>query len=118
MRSTTAFVLGILIAASPILAGEPLALKTEKDKMNYGIGAMTVRNLRLQGVELDLELVIQGMRDELAAGRLLITEVELRRTMSWVQAAARQKRMQTMKTSREKDAKKQDVVTLPGSSMK
>ena len=38
-------------------------LKTERDKVNYAIGVNLIGNIKRQGVEIDLDLVMKGMKD-------------------------------------------------------
>jgi FKBP-type peptidyl-prolyl cis-trans isomerase FklB len=57
-------------------AEEAPTLKTRKDRISYVIGVDQVRNFKRQGIDADLELVIRGMRDAAAGGKLLIGETE------------------------------------------
>lgn len=81
-----------LISAFPTFRAEAEELQTFRspmDKVNYGIGVETIRNFRNQGVEIDLELVIKGMKDGLS-GNLLVPEKELRAVMTAFQTELRQ----------------------------
>ena len=42
---------------------ETPVLKTQKDQVNYAIGVHLIGNFKRQGVDIDLDLVIKGMRD-------------------------------------------------------
>jgi len=112
-----------LLAAQAGAAEETPLLKTQKDKVNYGIGVSVLRNFKQQGIEPDLELVMKGMRDA-QSGKLLMTEEELSKTLDAYQAELRQRYTQAMKATadynkKEGDAflaankKKEGVVTLP-----
>jgi FKBP-type peptidyl-prolyl cis-trans isomerase len=103
---------------------EPTELKTEKDKVNYGIGVSIGRNFKNQGMDVDVKLMVKGLKDELEGKKLLISDDELRKTMTAYQQELRQKQMQTRKMAamdnkKEGDAflaenkKKEGVVTLP-----
>ncbi len=81
---------GLLLTGQGI-AEETLVLKTPKEKMSYSIGVEFMRNLRQQGVDIEFDLVMKGMKDALAGGRLLMTEGDLRSTMNAVQAEIRRK---------------------------
>jgi FKBP-type peptidyl-prolyl cis-trans isomerase len=116
--------LGVLILVAPVSAEEPQVFKSEKEKMSYGIGVQVMRNLKQQGLEADLDVVIRGMRDVLSGGKLLMTDEELRKTMISVQNEMRLKQRQTRRTAavdnkKEGDTflteneKKESVVTLP-----
>ena len=115
--------LGVVLLTAQC-AQEPTELKTEKDKVNYGIGVSVGKNFKQQGVEVDVNMVVKGMKDELSGKKLLLSEDELRKTMTAYQQELRQKQMQERKVAaldkkKEGDAflaenkKKEGVVTLP-----
>jgi len=113
-------VLGVALLISQASAGEPLVLKTEKEKVNYGIGVNTIRNFQQQGIEIDLEALIQGMRDALSGGKLLLTDEELHKTLISIQTEVRRKqKMAPIMAAQEGKAflaenkKKEGVVNLP-----
>ncbi len=67
--------LGVVLLAVQAFGGEPQVLKTQKDKENYCTGIEFVRTLKQQGGAVDLDLVIQGIKDGLTGAKLLMTEV-------------------------------------------
>lgn len=83
--------LGIGLMAVPSHAEQSPLLKTQMDRVNYGIGVETARNFRNQGVDVNLDLVIQGLKDGLS-GNILIPEKELRNIMTGFQTELRRKR--------------------------
>lgn len=117
-------VLGILLLAAPVGAGEPPAFKTQKEKISYGIGVDMSRNFKQQGLEFDAEALLKGFRDESSGGKLLMTEEDIRATLSAYQNELLQKRAQAMRTAAAENKKmgdlflaenktKEGVVTLP-----
>ncbi len=118
-------ILGICLLAADVSAQETTVLKTEKEKIDYGIGVGMARNLKRQGVEVDVDLLIRGLRDALAGGaKLLMTEEELQKTMSAFQADLMKKQAQAAKEAGEKNLKeaqaffeanrkKEGVIALP-----
>jgi FKBP-type peptidyl-prolyl cis-trans isomerase len=115
---------GMALLAVMACEGEKKVLQTPKDKVNYGIGVSVARNFKLQGAEVEVDLVVKGLRDELSGKKLLISEDELRKTMTAYQNELRRKQMQEKKMAaldnrKEGDAflaenkKKEGVVTLP-----
>lgn len=75
-------------------AKETGALATQRDKVNYAIGVNLIGNFKQQGVDIDLDVVMQGMRDAAAGGKLLLSEDELRQAITQYQTKIRQKRGQ------------------------
>ena len=101
-----AVVAGCALFAVPAWAGEPQAqpLTTDKDKVNYAIGVQLVGNFKKQGIEIDLDRVIQGMKDAQAGGKLLLNDHELRTAISTYYKTVRQN--QSKAASRAAEQKK------------
>lgn len=124
MRRVWIAILGLGLLAAQASAEEAPVLKTEKDKMSYGIGAEAGRNFKRLGVEVDTDLLVRGLRDALSGEQLLMTDEEIRATMTAYQAEARQKQAQAARLAAENNKKageafladnktKEGVVTLP-----
>jgi UDP-GlcNAc:undecaprenyl-phosphate/decaprenyl-phosphate GlcNAc-1-phosphate transferase len=124
MRLQCVMVLAAILLADQVHAEEPMVLKTDKDKVNYGIGISVMRNFMQQGIEVDLDVVMRGMKDALAGNKLLMTEEDLRATMTAFQTELRLKQKQTARMAGEdnkkkgeaflaENKKKEGVVTLP-----
>ncbi len=124
MQLKLTMIMGTMLLAALASAQESPSLKTEKDKLNYGLGVGVARNFLRQGVVVDPELVIAGMRDTLSGKKLLMTEEELQTIMSAFQKDLVQKQTEAAKAQAEKNkkegepflaenGKKQGVVTLP-----
>ncbi len=124
MRMSIVAVLGVMLLAIPAGAQEQQVLKTDKDKVNYGIGVGMARNLQRQGVDVDLDFVIMGLKDTLSGKKLLMTEEELQKVMSAFQKYLTDKQAEAAKAAGEKNkkegepflaenSKKPGVVTLP-----
>ena len=105
-------------------AQEPTELKTEKDKVNYGIGVSIGKSFKQQGMEVNVDLMVKGLKDELAGKKLLVSDDELRKSMTAYQHELRQKQMQARQTAATdnkkagedflaENKKKEGVVTLP-----
>ena len=77
----------IFFLAVPAFSGEQPVLKTPKDKINYSIGVSTIRNFKQYGTgnDMDLDMIVKGMKDELAEKPLLMSEKELRSVLTAVQ---------------------------------
>jgi hypothetical protein len=88
----------IFFLAASSFSGEQPVLKTPKDKINYSIGVSTIRNFRQYGTgdDMDLNMIVKGMKDELAEKPLLMSEKELRAVLTAVQT----KIMQRKRTAR------------------
>jgi len=114
---------GIGVSAFQAYAEEQQSFRSPMDKVNYGIGVEVVRNFKNQGMEVDLDMVIKGMKDGLS-GKILVPEKELRKSMTEFQTELRQKQSTAKKFAAQDNRKKGDaflaenktrdgVVTLP-----
>jgi FKBP-type peptidyl-prolyl cis-trans isomerase FklB len=112
-RTTTA-------AAKP----KPLVLSTEKDKQSYAIGLNVGKSLHRDDIDVDPKIVLQGLQDAMADGKVLLTDDEIKTVMTDLQNQVRQKqaeKRQALADANKKDgaaflaanATKPDVVTLP-----
>ncbi len=117
-------VLGIVLFASSVYAGDNIELKDEKDKVSYSIGINIGNNLKRQSVEVNPDILLQGIKDVLSGGKTLMTEQEVKQTMMDFQKdmmAKHQARMKELGEKNEKEGeaflaenkKKEGVITLP-----
>src|SRR5712664_3332844 len=116
-------------AAKTGLATKPrtpsvLTLRTQKDKVSYALGMNLGTNLHKETVEVDPAIVLRGLKDALAAGKMLMTDDEARAALMQLQAEVRNKQQEKMKVAGEMNKKegaefleanktKEGVVTLP-----
>jgi FKBP-type peptidyl-prolyl cis-trans isomerase FklB len=98
-------ILGTFLLVAQVSADEPLVLKTQKDKVSYAIGIDVMKALKQQGIQVDMDLVIKGMKDLLSGEKLLMSDSDLRKTMAELQAELRLKQRQARGTVLE-DARK------------
>jgi FKBP-type peptidyl-prolyl cis-trans isomerase len=101
-----------------------LVLKTDKDKTSYAIGVNMGKSIRSGPVDLDNKILLQAFRDALAGRKLLMTDDEVKATMTALQADMRKKQGEKMQQLAETNKKagedflaankaKEGVVTLP-----
>jgi FKBP-type peptidyl-prolyl cis-trans isomerase len=117
-------VLGIVCVAAPAVAEDAPALKTQKEKVSYGLGMDLGTNLKKQEVEVDVDLLTQGLKDALAGGKTLMTQEDVRTALTALQTELRAKQQEAAKKLAEKNKQageaflaenkaKEGVVTLP-----
>jgi len=87
-------VLGVWLLAAQVSAQETPALKTEKDKASYAIGVDLARNIKRQGIEVGADTLAKGLRDVLSGEKLLMSEDDIRATLSAFQAELKRKKAQ------------------------
>ncbi len=101
-----------------------LVLKTQKDKFSYALGMNIGMGMHQRSVEVDPNILAQGMKAALAGGKTLLTQQEAQAVLSEVQAEMQKKQQEKMQVVGEANKKegdaflaankaKEGVVTLP-----
>jgi FKBP-type peptidyl-prolyl cis-trans isomerase FklB len=103
---------------------KPLVLTTERDKQSYAIGLNVGKSLHRDDIDVDPKIVLQGLQDAMAGGKVLLTDDQIKTVMTDLQNQVRQQqeaKRQALAESNKKDgaaflaanATKEGVVTLP-----
>ena len=117
-------VLGVMLLAAQAMAADAPALKTQKEKVSYGIGVDVAINIQRLGMDIDTDVLVKGLRDVLSGGKPQMSETELNATMSAYHEELRLKMVQALQVAAEKNKKegeaflaenktKEGVVVLP-----
>jgi FKBP-type peptidyl-prolyl cis-trans isomerase FklB len=115
---------GILLMANVSFAKEDAVLKDEKDRLSYAIGMDIGNGLKRQNIDLNPEIVAQGIWDSLSGEKTLMTEQEYRDTMNAFKQEMSKKQQAQMQEFSEKNKKdgenflaenktKEGIITLP-----
>ncbi|MBI5196011.1 MAG: FKBP-type peptidyl-prolyl cis-trans isomerase [Nitrospirae bacterium] len=105
-------------------AGEEPALKTQKDKVSYAIGLKIGTDIKNQSIDIDPNILAKGVSDALISGKLLLTDDELRETLTALQKDLSTKQQEHIQALLDKNKnegtaflegnkKKEDVKTTP-----
>jgi FKBP-type peptidyl-prolyl cis-trans isomerase FklB len=124
MKAKWMMILALGLLAIPARAQDSAAPTSQKDKVSYGIGVQVAKTLKGQGIDVNPDLLIKGLRDALSGQKLLMSDDELNTMMSALQQEMNQKQMQervkhaddnkkTGDAFLADNGKKQGVVTLP-----
>jgi FKBP-type peptidyl-prolyl cis-trans isomerase FklB len=85
------FVCGLALIAGQVFAEDSAVIKTDKDKLSYSIGAAIGKNFKNEGTEVDVGLLVEGLKNSLAGDKLLVPEKDMRQLMNDYQTQLRQK---------------------------
>ena len=96
-------VMGVILFASPANAGENLVLKSQKDKMSYIIGMDIGKNFKRQAIDIDPDILAQGVKDGISGGKALLSEEEARETLAAFQKEMMAKQEELAKKIGEKN---------------
>lgn len=94
MKSKWILVLGLGLLAIPASAQDSTAPATQKDKVSYGIGVQVAKTLRNQGIDINPDLLIKGLRDTFSGQKLLMSDDDLNNTMAALEQEITQKQAQ------------------------
>ena len=115
-------ILSTALFAHICVAAEPLDLDTDTAKTNYSVGYQIGGDFKLEGLEMQPEVVIRGIQDALSDATPLMTPEEMRTTMGELgkrkaEKSTREKYMAKIQYEKEAaeflaaNAKKEGVVT-------
>jgi len=117
-------VLCVLLVAVHGMAQDSAILKTQRDKVSYSMGLDIGRMFKMQGVDVDLELVTRGLKDAYTGSQSLLTDEEMQEVLTNFKKEFIDKQQELAKQQGEKNKregaifletnkKKEGVQTLP-----
>src|SRR5512135_751448 len=89
--------------AKPQQPSQPVSsspFTTQKDKVSYAIGLTVGKGLHRDSIDVDPNVLVQGLKDGLAAGPVQMTDEQIQSTMTELQTQVRER----METKRKQDA--------------
>jgi FKBP-type peptidyl-prolyl cis-trans isomerase FklB len=90
-----------------------LTLKTPKDKASYAIGMNIGKSMHKDSVDIDLSILMRGIKDSLAGGKTLLTDDEAKAALVALQADMVKKMQAKGENFLSENKTKEGVVTLP-----
>jgi FKBP-type peptidyl-prolyl cis-trans isomerase FklB len=124
MKKLIAAALVLSLLGGTGLAQKKSAPKTQKEKVSYTIGVNIGKNMKMQGIEIDQDYIIQGLKDALNNAKTIMNDKDMESTMNLFQQEMMAKTQAKQKIDGEKNKKegetflaenkkKEGVVTLP-----
>jgi len=90
MKKLIAVALLLSLFGVAVLAQKKGTPKTQKEKVSYSLGMNIGKNMKMQGIEVDQEYLVKGMRDALSNAKAAMSEKDMETAMK-----AFQQEMQT-----------------------
>jgi FKBP-type peptidyl-prolyl cis-trans isomerase FklB len=90
MKKLIAVALLLSLFGVAVLAQKKGTPKTQKEKVSYSLGMNIGKNMKMQGIDVDQEYLVQGMRDALSNAKAAMSEKDMETAMK-----AFQQEMQT-----------------------
>ena len=100
-----------MLMASHAMAEDKTELKTQKDKLGYAIGLDLGKSLKKNSIDIDLPVVMQGVKDGLT-GKELLTEDQIKETYAAYQQERAEKTKKEGESFLAANKKKDGVITL------
>lgn len=116
--------LAAIMAISLNAADSTPAFKSDKEKTSYAIGIDVGNNLKRNALDLDVDQFAAGFKASFTGGKALLTDEEVKQTLTSLMQGMREKAMAKQKEAGEKNVKegkdfldankkKEGIVTLP-----
>jgi len=112
MKLQLTVVLCVMLVASHAMAEDKPELKTQKDKLGYAVGLDLGKNLKKNSIDVDLPVVMQGVKDGLTGGKELLTEEQIKETFIAFQQERAEKTKKEGESFLAANKKKDGVITL------
>jgi FKBP-type peptidyl-prolyl cis-trans isomerase FklB len=100
---------GLVVASSMLWAADAVSTTTDKDKLSYSIGASIGKNLKNESAEIDLTVLIDGIKAGLNGDKGLLSESEIRQVMNDYQTQLRQRAQSKKQLAMADNRKKGDT---------
>lgn len=124
LRKLTIATLAVFFLTAFASAQELPGYKARRDMESYAMGVEFLRNLKRQGVDFNFDVMMKGMRDAEAGGKLLMSEEDLKTALSMASSDIKRQRAVDRLIAQEDNKKKgeaflaenktkEGVVTLP-----
>ena len=105
MKKTMAFVLMLTMAVGFGLAQKKGAPNSEKEKISYSFGVNIAKNIKMQGIEVDPDFFVQGLKDALLNAKTAMTEKDMESTLMAYQQQMTTKMQEKQKVEGDKNKK-------------
>lgn len=124
MRFLIALAVCITLFSCDSMSQQKAKLKTKQDSVSYAVGVDIGKNMKRQEIELDLNVMLAGMKDAMSNGKVQLTDEQMMAVMQTFQQEMMAK-MQAKKAKEgeeniaqgkkflEENAKKEGVKTTP-----
>jgi FKBP-type peptidyl-prolyl cis-trans isomerase FklB len=103
MKYVLAAVLTIGLLSGVCFAADKVELKDQKDKESYSLGYQFGRYLKVQDLDLNIDIYTAGVRDALGEAKPLLSREEIDKTIQGVQQRVTVAQQKTMKEQGEKN---------------
>jgi FKBP-type peptidyl-prolyl cis-trans isomerase FklB len=108
-RFLAVVVLSTLFLAVQVYGEEQISLKDNKDKVSYAIGLDVGNAMKKQSIDINTDIFMRGLKDALSGGKKLMSDDEIRETMTAFSHEMADKQKEAMKKLSEKNKHDSDA---------
>ncbi len=101
--------MGIVLFSGSLYASDVEVLKNEKDKISYSMGVDIGKRLKQQSIDFDPDLFAKGLKDVYSGGEVLLTDQEIKETLTAFQKTLIAKQAEARKHMGEKNKQEGDA---------
>jgi FKBP-type peptidyl-prolyl cis-trans isomerase FklB len=83
----------VLCSTAVVIAQDATPLKEQKDKISYSLGVTIGKSMKRDSIDVNPDLIVQGIKDALAGGKTLLTDEEMAETFMALQQDVVKKRL-------------------------
>jgi FKBP-type peptidyl-prolyl cis-trans isomerase FklB len=124
LKSSITTLIVLLLLPAALFTQQKETLQTQKGKVSYSIGLDIGRNMKRQSIEVNIDLLMRGLKDGLGNGKPALSDSDMQQTMAAWQREMMAKMNEVQKKVGEKNKKegeaflaenkkKPGIVTLP-----
>ncbi|HVN49573.1 MAG TPA: FKBP-type peptidyl-prolyl cis-trans isomerase [Bacteroidota bacterium] len=95
----------VLSLAGGTMTGQTKTPTTEKEKVSYSIGINIAKNIQMQGVDIDRDALLAGVKDELSGAKPALSEQDMEQVLEKFQKEMMAKAESQHKADGEKNKK-------------
>ncbi len=109
MKKAIVICMGIVLFSGSLYASDVEVLKNEKDKISYSMGVDIGKRLKQQSIDFDPDLFAKGLKDVYSGGEVLLTDQEIKETLTAFQKTLIAKQAEARKHMGEKNKQEGDA---------
>ncbi len=110
MRRFLAFVvISTLFITGQVYGDEGQQLKDKKDKVSYALGLDVGNAMKKQSIDINTDIFVQGLKDAMSGGKKMMSDEEIRETITAFSKEMMEKQKENMKKLGEKNKQEGDA---------
>ena len=102
-------IIGLFLLAGLAYSDELAELKGQKERLSYSFGFYFGSNLKKDAIDIDMDVLLKGIKDSFSGNKTLMTEQEIRETLTAFQKEMQARQADRIRAAGEKNRKEGEV---------